>query len=213
ILFFISYLVLLGRKQRDIILMGLFFSLAVFLTYFLIGLGYLQFLDYLTRFRPISKFIFAGFGILTIILGLLNIYDFLQARTGRLDRMKLQLPDYIKIQIHKSIKAQTRIFGIVLGAFGAGLFVSILEFACTGQVYIPTITFVVSNPQLKIRAITFLTLYNIMFIFPLVIITGVGSIVSTDRVGKFLKARIGTIKVMTALFFITLGILLIILSS
>lgn len=208
IVFFISYLVFLGRRKRDVLLMGLFFTLAVFLSYFAIGLGFFEILNFVTQFRIISRLIFIGFGVVAMILGCLSLYDFFKARAGKANEMKLQLPDLVKVKIHESIKTKTKALGICLGAFIAGIFISLFEFICTGQVYLPTITYVVSNPALKVRAVTMLLLYNISFIVPLISITVLGVVFTSQKVGQALKSRIGMIKLFTAFLFFALGFLL-----
>jgi glutaredoxin len=51
LIFFISYLTMIGRKRKDILWVGIGFSGAVFLTYLLIGLGILSFIQHLSFFR------------------------------------------------------------------------------------------------------------------------------------------------------------------
>jgi hypothetical protein len=49
------------------------------------------------------------------------------------------------------------------------LIVSVLELACTGQVYLPTISFVVGIPEMRASAIAYLVMYNLVFILPLLV--------------------------------------------
>jgi len=48
--------------------------------------------------------------------------------------------------------------------------VSIVELACTGQVYLPTIIFVLGLPQWRARAALALVAYNLMFVTPLIVV-------------------------------------------
>jgi len=50
--------------------------------------------------------------------------------------------------------------------------VSLLELACTGQVYLPTILFVVRTSPTTSSALPWLLLYNLAFIIPLITIFG-----------------------------------------
>ncbi|MFC1490954.1 cytochrome c biogenesis protein, partial [Candidatus Latescibacterota bacterium] len=143
ILFFVSYLGMLGRNKNEILVVGLSFAFAVFITYFFVGLGFLQFIKTMTNTELLAKYIFGGTAILCIIFGILSIYDFFKANDGNTGDMMLQLPKFLKLRIHKTIREKSRMKSMVAGAMIAGFMVSILEFACTGQVYLPTITFMV----------------------------------------------------------------------
>jgi len=78
------------------------------------------------------------------------------------------LPEGLRERIKGRIRAASGAY--VGAAFGSGLIVSLLELACTGQVYLPTISFMVSVPQMRGSAIGYLLLYNAAFIVPLVVV-------------------------------------------
>ncbi len=208
IIFFVSYLLFIGRKKKTIIIMSISFILAVFLCYLAIGLGAYVILNTLVAINIIGRIIFLSFGIFAIILGVLSLYDYFVARTGKTDKMILQLPLVIKQRIHKEIKEKTGVGGIIIGSFVAGILISFLEFGCTGQVYFPTITFVVSRANLGLKPFFLLLIYNIMFILPLITIAIIAGIISRDSVANFLSKRIPLIKILTAILFFVLGILL-----
>ncbi|MGB7054933.1 MAG: hypothetical protein WBE28_06410, partial [bacterium] len=209
IVFFVSYLLFLGRRRRDIIFMAVSFIAAVFIAYFLIGVGAYNLLNYLVGYDVVAKIIFLCFGIIALVLGLLSLRDFTYARRGAYDKMILQLPLGIKQRIHRDIKARTAVRGIIFGSFVAGLIVSFLEFGCTGQIYLPTITFMISRTGWRMKPMLILLIYNIMFVLPLILISLLAVLVSTKAIAKSLSARIPTIKLLTALLFFALGILLI----
>ena len=125
--------------------------------------------------------------------------------------MKLQLPGFLKKNIHRVIREKSRSHHYVIAAVVAGAIISLLEFTCTGQVYLPTILFVAKVPSLRGSAISYLVLYNLMFIIPLLVIFGAAYWgVSSEQFSFFLQKRASTIKLLTALLFFTLaGILLI----
>lgn len=209
IIFFVSYLLFLGRRRRDIIVMAASFITAVFLAYFLIGVGAYNILNYLAGYEIVGRIIFMCFGILALILGLLSLRDFVFARQGKFDKMLLQLPLGIKQRIHRDIKKRTAVRGIVLGSFVAGLIVSFLEFGCTGQIYLPTITFMISRTGWRLKPLFTLLIYNIMFVLPLILISLLAVVISTSKISKSLGKRVPVIKLLTALLFFALGILLI----
>jgi len=210
IIFFVSYLLFLGRRRRDVIFMAGSFIAAVFIAYFLIGVGAYNLLNYLTGYNIVARIIFLCFGIIALVLGLLSLRDFIVARKGDYDRMILQLPLGIKQRIHRDIKERTAVGGIVVGSFIAGLIVSFLEFGCTGQIYLPTITFMISMVGWSLKPVLLLLIYNTMFVVPLVLISMLTLLFSTDKIAKSLSARIPTIKLLTAILFFVLGFLLII---
>jgi glutaredoxin len=208
IIFFVSYLLFLGRRRRDIVLMAGSFIAAVFIAYFLIGVGAYNLLKFLSGYDIIAKIIFICFGLIAFALGVLSIRDYLFARRGKLDKMLLQLPLGIKQRIHRDIKEKTATGGIIFGSFIAGLLISFLEFGCTGQIYLPTITFMISKAGWQLKPVLSLVLYNIMFIVPLVLFALLAIIFTTQRISKNLSAKIPTIKLLTAILFFALGVLL-----
>ncbi len=209
IIFFVSYLLFMGRQRRTIIVMSVSFIIAVFLCYLAIGLGAYVLLNAIAAIKIIGKIIFLSFGIFAIILGILSLYDYFVARAGDTNKMILQLPLIIKQKIHKEIKEKTSVGSIIVSSFIAGILISFLEFGCTGQVYLPTITFVVSKGNLGIKPAFILIIYNIMFVLPLITIAIFANIFSRDSVANTLSKKIPLIKLLTALLFFGLGILLI----
>jgi len=209
ILFFVSYLGMIGRKRNEILLVGLAFAFSVFFTYFMVGLGFFGIVRSLSHFELISKIIFGGTGVLCIVFGLLSIQDYFKARSGNTAGMSLQLPAVLKRRIHATIREKSRTKSFVIGAFAAGFMVSILELACTGQVYLPTITLMVRQEG-GVLPFVYLLLYNICFIIPLLVVFGfVYFGMSSKGIAKVMETRVGTVKLLLALIFFILGGLLI----
>ncbi len=223
IVFFISFLSLQGYKRTELIIIGLTFICAVFITYLAIGLGLFGFFYKLSGFWLISKIFNLTIGILSIILGFLALYDFFKfKRTGQTEGLILQLPAGIKNQIHSLIGLHYRkakesggkvlrlhILRLALSALIVGFLVSILEAVCTGQVYLPTITFVLKVSHLKLQALGYLVLYNIMFIVPLFIIFLFALLgVTSEQFSKILKKHLSAIKIVMAILFFSLGVFL-----
>lgn len=206
IIFFVSYLTMLGRRKNEILLVGSAFSLAVFLTYFLVGLGFLNVVKRMTDILILSKIIFGGTAALCVVFGFLSLFDYFKAKSGKVTEMTLQLPAFLKRRIHATIREKARTKGIVMGALAAGFTVSILEFACTGQVYLPTITYMASK---KTTALGYLLLYNALFILPLIVVFGVVYFgVSSQAIAKVMERKVGTVKLLLALIFFTVAALL-----
>jgi thiol-disulfide isomerase/thioredoxin len=209
LIFFISYLTMVGRSRGEILWVGLGFSASVFATYLLIGLGILSFIQHLPFLPLVSRIVYFATLAFALTLGVLSLYDYVQLRRGRPAEMKLQLPDFLKKRIHKTIRERSRSGRYFLSALGAGFVISLLEFTCTGQVYLPTLLFVTNIPALRGSAFLYLLLYNVMFITPLLAIFGVvywG--VTSEQLSFFLQKRASAIKLATALLFFGLAALL-----
>jgi cytochrome c biogenesis protein CcdA len=170
--FFVSYLALSGRQGKEVLIVGGAFTLGVFLAYLAVGLGFYK------------------------------VLDLLKARRGDIGDMALNLPHRLRMRINAVIRKGRRSRAFVAGSFITGIAVSFLELACTGQVYLPTIIFVVSQPQLQARAVVFLILYNVLFIMPLMVVFvlayyGTGS----KQLTRFLEEKAAVVKLgLTVLF-------------
>ncbi len=225
IVFFISYLALQGYRKLELILIGLSFIFAVFLTYLLLGLGIFNFLYQLSGFWILSKVFNISIGIFSIILGVLTIYDFLKFKKTRdSESLLLKFPQAIKNQIHAVIsmhyrktqgRQQEKLAGpkpirLIISALISGFLVSILEAVCTGQLYLPTITYIFKTTPFKLKAFIYLITYNIMFILPLFVIFLFAIFgVTSGQFAKFVRKHMLSIKMLMAALFITLGVFLI----
>ena len=224
IVFFISFLALQGYIKRELTIIGLTFILAVFLTYLLIGLGAFNFLYRVSQFWVLAKVINISIGIFCVVLGFLAIYDFLKfKKTGKTEGLALQLPQAVKNQIHKVVgmhyrvdkktpgtSSERRMYRLIISALVTGFLVSLLEAVCTGQTYLPTITFILKTAELKLHAAAYLLLYNIMFVIPLFVIFLLALFgVSSGQFSDFLKKHLLVIKILMAILFFGLGALLI----
>lgn len=224
IVFFVSFLAVQGYRKSELAAIGLAFILAVFLTYLFLGLGLFNFLYSLKGFWLVTKTVNLSIGVFSIILGILAVYDFLKfKKTKETEGLILQLPAAVKNRIHKVIglhyrKAKTgdnsadrpHIVKLLLSAFVTGFLVSLLEAVCTGQLYLPTITFVLKTTSFKLQALGYLLLYNVMFIVPLFVIFLLALLgVTSGQFAGFLKKHLLLIKIIMALVFFGFGIYLI----
>lgn len=224
IVFFVSFLTLQGYKRRELLFVGFSFIAAIFITYVLIGLGLFRFFYSLAGFWIVSKIVNILVGLLSISLGVFAVCDFVKFKiTGETEGMILQLPRAIKMKIQSIIGLHYRkdkntlkqkegrpLVSLILSAFIVGFLVSILEAVCTGQVYLPAITFVLRTTQYKLEALAYLLLYNAMFIFPLLLIFSFAMLGATSEdFSKFLKKHLLLTKVLMAAIFFGLGVFLI----
>ena len=225
IVFFISYLAFQGYRKLELVIVGFSFIFTVFLTYFLIGLGIFNFLYRLEGFWLLTKIFNVSIGIFSLILGILAIYDLLRfSRTRDAEGQLLQLPKVVKNQIHsvigrhyrkaKATDGQKRgalgLARLVLGTLITGFLVSILEAVCTGQLYLPTLAFILKTTPLKAKALIYLVIYNIMFVIPLFIIFLLALLgVTSGAFARFIRKHLVSVKLLMAIVFISLGIFLV----
>ncbi|MGB9628980.1 MAG: cytochrome c biogenesis CcdA family protein, partial [Thermodesulfobacteriota bacterium] len=219
LVFFISYLTMVGRTRREILWAGLGFTGAGFVTHLLLGFGILGFVQQFSLFPLFSRIIYWLTFFLSLFLGAFSLYDYIQVKKGHPSRMTLQVPDSLKKRIHRIIRKREgeleatqegKSTRFLFAAMGIGFVVTLLQSTCTSQVYLPTILFVTNIPSLRDSAIFYLILYNIVYILPLVVIFGIvywGT--TSQQLSFFLQRRTSTIKLGTALFFFGLAGMLI----
>ncbi|MDD4954618.1 MAG: hypothetical protein PHP17_01065 [Candidatus Omnitrophica bacterium] len=216
IVFFVSFLAVYGYRRREIIYVGTSYCFAVFLTYLLIGLGFFNFLYSLTNFYSVIKIFYYFIAAFCFILSALALYDFFKfKRTKQTDGMVLQLPHFFKKRINEIIGRHLRkkqdegALSLAVSAFVVGFFVSLLEGACTGQVYLPTIVLILKNTNMRAIAFSYLVIYNLMFILPLVVIFALSLLgFSSQKFNNFLKDNMGGIKFLMFLLFLLLGLVI-----
>lgn len=219
--FFISFLSLQGYNRKTILVSGCAFILASFLTYILIGLGLFAPLHALKGYSSFTLAINVAVGSLSIGLGIISIYDaIIFLKTKRPEDSILKLPVRIKNRIHRLVGAGFRkkdggelplsfdrgVFKLFMASLAIGFSISVFESVCTGQLYLPTIIFVLKTAPHKLQALYYLLTYNVMFIVPLagVFLLAIAGVSSQGFAGIF-KRYFLIIKILLALLFLGLG--------
>ncbi len=207
LIFLFSMLAMLGRDRRDLIVIGCWYTLSVFISYYLAGLGLSHLTLFVSRYQFLGRLLDGALVFFLAILAVLSLYDYYLARTGRASGMVLQLSLKEKRRIHSVIRGRMRSGSLALGAVIMGVLVSLFELGCTGQIYLPTLLYMASvNPEGP--AYRLLLLYNVGFILPLgslfaVCIAGV----SSKRLEQSFRNHTAAIKLLTAVLFIILLVL------
>ncbi len=211
IIFFISYLTLINRKGKELLWVGVMFTLAVFLTYFLIGTGALKIVTSLSILPIVRKIFVFVMAAVSAILAFISLSDYLKfKKTGQPCEATLQLPERMKKMIHSTIRKNVKTRNFIIMAAATGFLVSILELACTGQIYLPTIIFISNVPELRTNALLYLLVYNLMFVIPLIMVflfTYWGT--SSQQWTEFSKKNFGKMKLLMTFIFFGLAILLV----
>lgn len=203
---------LLAVNKKYIVRVGSSFCAGIFLGYLLLGT---------TLFELLGKLDLMGHGLIIktitlaviVTLVLLNVRDFFLARRGQYQKMVVQLPNRLR-KINYNIIGKLSKAGslriLLIVSFGIGLFVSLGEFLCTGQIYLVTIvTILQTTASLRVLAVLYLVIYDIGFILPLI---GLMLAVSMGReifeLSGLVRERLPIIKLINAIVFCILGIVI-----
>jgi hypothetical protein len=210
IVFLVSYLAFLGKKTKEILLYGIVFTFGVFIAYLIAGMGLMAGFRQISSFPLITKGVYLVIAIFAFVLGIISFYDYILYRRGEGAKMKLQLPMALKKRVHGIIRKQTRSSKAgFIATFVLGFIIAGTEVICTGQLYLPTIGYIMTIPKLRAYAFFNLVLYNIMFIIPLVgIFVAAFFGVTSEKMALVTKEHTGTVKLLTAILFMGLGVFL-----
>ena len=162
LLFFIAFLFTIQRTTKTVWVMGLIYVAAIYLAYFLIGLGLMQAVLFANNHHVMAK---TG-SWLVIGLGLINLKDYFFP----------QLPIHLRIPTisHGTIQNWLRRATLPAAAAG-GFLVGLCTFPCSGGIYVAIVGLLAARAT-YLEGIGYLGLYNLAFIAPLLIIlAGVGN--------------------------------------
>ncbi len=211
LVFFISFLSIQGRTKREILITGILFTFSIFLSYLLLGLGLLNTMRMvvdISFIRFIMKLAVSAVSAVTGVFLVLSLRDFYLARSGRYNEITLQLSLSMKKKMHKVIRRNNSKTLFMGGVIITGFTVSIIELACTGQVYLPTIAYMIQtdNSTLGLRS---LLIYNLGFILPLVIVFGAVYFgLSSSRLSRFFTGKIHYAKLILSGLFLFLAVII-----
>ncbi len=208
LLFLMSYLGLRGGSRRRVAAAGLAFAAGVFFAYFLIGFGLFNAFRLGGRLRSLRLALNVAVSAVTAAFCALTVRDILTLRAGRPADMALKLPDGLRSAFNAAIRRGSGGAAFVAGVFAAGVVVSVLELACTGQVYFPAISIMV-QADASSRGIGNLALYNLAFVSPLLVILGLSLLgMRQEALRAFFTRHLAASKAAQALLFATLAVLI-----
>ena len=212
IVFLVSLLAAVGRKGRDVLWIGGTFCAAVFLTYLLLGAGLLGAAARL-RHSPIANgLIVSGACVLAFVFAAMSLHDIAAYRRQGVAGVLLQLPLSLKQRIHAALRSGLKFRRLVVGAFAAGVAVSLLESVCTGQMYLPALAFMVRQADTRAKAVAYLASYNAAFVLPLVVVLVACFVgVRADWLARAARQHFVLTKACTAAGFLLLAAALIVL--
>jgi cytochrome c biogenesis protein CcdA len=207
LIFLLASLALAGRARNEVLVIGAVFSLAVFLSYFLIGLGLFSALRAASVVPIVSILLRWILVAALVVFSGLSVYDYVLIRAGRPTEILLQLPSSFKKRIHASIRSRVRVAALAGSSLVLGFLVSVFEFACTGQVYLPVLG-ALARMRRQPDALALLALYNLCFIIPLLVVFGASWLgVTSGRITAVFQAHMGKVKLGLAVVFAGLAVL------
>ncbi|HLC55937.1 MAG TPA: GAP family protein [Candidatus Nanoarchaeia archaeon] len=196
----ISTLLAMSHDKKRMLAVGSIYIAAIYIVYFLAGIGLLLFIQRLNIAQPLSIFV----GSLVIILGLIEIKDFFWYGKGISLRIS---PRYVKY-IEKHAKNVTTLSAIILGAF-----VAAVELPCTGGPYLAITTWIAQSEILPLKALYYLLVYNFIFILPLLIILALVYFgVKVQEIKKWKQEHRRWMRLFIGIILIALGVLLILIA-
>lgn len=197
LLLFISYLFTIKKARRGILKMGIIYISAVYLAYLLIGIGLLKAI--LTTGVP--HFMAWVGSILVMLLGFLNLINYFFPKFP----IKLKIPDFSKGIISEYMYKAT-----MPAAFILGFVVGLCTFPCSGGPYVAIITMLSSQTD-WIQGFSYLLLYNLMFVTPLIVLLALsGNKYATEKLHVWESGKSKYMHLLSSLLMIAIGLVIII---
>ena len=215
LLFFISLILM---KNASVLKLGLSFIAGKFTAYTLFGTLLFTLLSAIDM-SWFSTFELAVKIVATMILATLavmNILDFFAARKEKYSGIKMQLPARLRRWNHRWMERLTSVGNqrlLVLISFLLGIIISAGEMLCTGQIYLATIIYVLqTSPGFDLFALACFVLYGFAIVVPLAVLM---IVIHRGRevflVSELVRSNMPLIKLLTAILFIALAVVLFIL--
>jgi len=160
LIFLLAYLTkTAGNNKTKLLVHGLAYIVAVFLTYLIAGLILMPIIGSLGR---ISTTLYGVIGSIVILFGLLELKDFFWYGKGPSLQLLPGASKRIKMYVNK-------ISGSLFSAFSLGVFVALVELPCTGAVYLAILS-IMALSGTNAATIGWLITYNVIFVLPLIVI-------------------------------------------
>ncbi len=191
--------ILLSADRKKALHAGLAFSLAIFISYFLMGLG----LYSAIQASGLTRTFYIIVAFLAILVGLFNLKDYFWY--GRWFRMEVPLSWRPKMKSFLSRVTS------VPGAFIVGIIISLFLLPCTSGPYI-IILGLLANLTTKTQGMIYLLLYNFIFILPMLTITLLiyFGLTTTEQAEHWRIKKLKTLHLITGMIILLLGIVMII---
>src|SRR3972149_3109790 len=156
LLIFMALMLTLKKERKTIIILGISYIFAVYLTYFAIGLGLLKTMFLFNLPTIFSRIV----GSVLIGWGLWSLKDYFFPKLPFRLSLSLKSREIVAGFAERFSVPATLLMGFLVAIFG---------FPCTGGIYIATLALLASQ-ETYFKGLLYLLLYNLMFVLPLIII-------------------------------------------
>lgn len=191
-----------GKSTKRLVVTGLAYIFAIFVTYLVAGLGLVYFFAAIPI--VIAEYLSLAVGSLVVLGGILEIKDYFWYGKG----LSLKIPTRFANKIHDYSTSKTSLMGVMF----LGAFVAAVELPCTGAPYLAIITILRIN--FDFTALMMMVLYNFIFVLPLIIILFmVAGGAKLSSVAKWKEDSKGTMRLFMGLLLVSLGWILILIAN
>jgi len=205
LIFLCAYMVSVFKNKLKMLLAGFIYTLVVYVTYLLIGLGIFAVAQSTGIVKPFYWFA----AVVAILAGIVEIKDYfwygrwfsLQMIPGGAEKIK---------KLSNSMKTMEKKHPVLSLGIAAllGFVVVLFEFPCTGAPYLAILALISVGDFAS--GIPLLLLYNLIFILPLFVIIGMVYFGHTShKLEKWRKKHRGSMRLGIGLFLLALGAYLI----
>ena len=192
LLFFITFLFSIRKNRWAIAQMGIVYIAAVYVVYFLVGLGLLK-VSGLAQGHWLGQI---GAGLL-ILFGLTNLLNALFPKFP----IRLELPEIGKEGLKTWMYRATLPASLVLGTL-----MGLESFPCSGGPYVAILGLLGSQTDFW-QGLAYLALYNLMFVLPLIVILGLSlNPVMGRRIQEWERSSSRTVRGATGAIMALLGL-------
>jgi hypothetical protein len=187
------------EKKRNVLLAGFAFVLSVFVMYMFYGLVIIRFFQVVQTLTSIRILLYQILGFAAIMLGILNIKDFVSYRPGGLGT---EMPMRLRPKVKNIISGITS----PRGAFIVGAFVTVFLLPCTIGPYV--IAGGILSALELVKTIPWLLVYNLVFVLPMLAITFIvyAGMATVENVSEWKDKNIKYLHLVAGIIISLLGI-------
>ncbi|MFP3949634.1 MAG: hypothetical protein ACLFUZ_00875 [Candidatus Micrarchaeia archaeon] len=150
-------IVLLSDGRKRMLISGIVFVIVIFLAYILMGLGILHVVD-----DPgLTNLFYGAATIGLLILAAMEFNGYLHYKPGF---FAVEMPMWLRPHAKKAIEGATSLPGVAFAA----LFCSLFLLPCSSGPYLAVLAII--SKAVTLQAMTYLVLYNVIFVLPMLII-------------------------------------------
>lgn len=184
-----------AKHRKKALFAGLAFSSAIFISYLLMGIG----LYSAIKISGLTRIFYMVVATLAILVGLFNLKDYLWYGKWFI----MEVPRSWRPRMKALIRSVTS----VPGAFLIGIIVSLFLLPCTSGPYI-VILGLLAQAATRNHAFMLLVLYNLIFILPMLVITGAIYLgfTTTEKAEAWRTKRLKGLHLIAGIIILLLGI-------